>query len=152
MLPIRSAPPPGGPGPRPLAGRVLVVDDERAVRLLFERILLMEGFDVIVASSGADGLRLLGNDPKIALILLDLDMPGIDGRRFRSAQCSDARLAGIPTVVVTGTVVTSELRTELHATEYLRKPVVRADFIGVVERYCQRMGDTPLPEWHSDNA
>jgi CheY-like chemotaxis protein len=129
----------------PVAGRVLVVDDERAIRELFQRILLFEGFDVVLASGGAEGLRLLGTDPRIALVLLDLDMPAVDGRRFRLEQCEDPRLAGVPTVIVTGTVVTPEISTELQATDYLNKPVARSQFVQVVERYCSRIGDSPLP-------
>lgn len=126
-------------------GRVLVVDDERTIRELFRRILLFDGFDVVVASGGAEGLRIIGSDPSIALILLDLDMPGIDGRRFRVAQCSDPRLAGIPTVVVTGTVLTDEIRAEMNADDYMSKPVNHAQFMRVVERYCARIGERPLP-------
>ena len=128
---------------RPVAGRVLVVDDERAIRELFRRVLLFDGFDVVVASGGAEGLRLLATDPWVVLILLDLDMPDIDGRRFRQAQCEDPRLADIATVLVTGTVVTDEVRGELRATDYLSKPVSRAHMLHVVERYCGRIGDRP---------
>ena len=143
MAPIAHMPPP--------SGRVLVVDDERTIRELFRRILLFDGFDVVVASGGAEGLRMIGSDPSIALILLDLDMPGIDGRRFRVAQCSDPRLADIPTVVVTGTLLTDEVRAEMRAHDYLGKPVNHAEFIAVVERYCARIGDQPLPvSQHSD--
>ena len=129
----------------PVAGRVLVVDDERAIRELFQRVLLFEGFEVVLASGGAEGLRLLSTDPRIVLVLLDLDMPAVDGRRFRMEQCEDARLAEVPTVIVTGTVLTPEIRTELHATDYLSKPVPRARLIEIVERYCSRIGETPLP-------
>ena len=128
----------------PAAGRVLVVDDERTIRELFRRILLFDGFDVVVASGGAEGLRILGSDPSIALVLLDLDMPGIDGRRFRFAQCSDPRLAEVPTVVVTGTMLTDDVRAEMRANDYLGKPVNHAEFMRVVERYCARIGDGPL--------
>jgi CheY-like chemotaxis protein len=146
MLPAQSqAPAPSGTDVHPAAGRVLVVDDERAIRELFQRILLFEGFDVVLASGGAEGLRLLGTDPRIALVLLDLDMPAVDGRRFRMEQCGDPRLADVPTVIVTGTMLTPEVRAELQATDYLSKPVPRARFIQIVERYCARIGDTPLP-------
>jgi CheY-like chemotaxis protein len=124
--------------------RVLVVDDERAIRELFRRRLLMAGFDVVVASGGAEGLRILGTDPRVSLVLLDLDMPGIDGRRFREAQSSDPRLAGVPTVIITGVALTDTLRRQLQANDYLSKPVDNAQFIQVVERYCRRVGDRQL--------
>jgi CheY-like chemotaxis protein len=139
MMPVSVSPSDTAPSRTP-AGRVLVVDDDRAIRELFRRVLLFEGFDVVVAPGGAEGLRVLGIDPAIALVLLDLDMPGIDGRGFRRAQSSDPRLAGIPTVVVTA-VLTDANRAELNATAYLNKPVPRARFIQIVERYCGRMAD-----------
>jgi CheY-like chemotaxis protein len=125
--------------------RVLVVDDERVIRDMLRRMLLFAGFDVVVAAGGAEGLRILGTDPQVALVLLDLDMPHIDGRCFRSAQRSDSRLAAIPTVIVSGVLFTDELRRELDAADYLSKPVRQATLVATVEKYCPRIGDRPLP-------
>jgi CheY-like chemotaxis protein len=118
--------------------RVLVVDDDRAVREVFRRSLLLDGYDVIVATGGAEGLQLLGSDPNIGLVLLDLDMPHIDGRRFREVQRSDTRLAAVPTVIITGTSVSAALRDELQVLEYVSKPVNRTGLLAVVGRYIVR--------------
>jgi CheY-like chemotaxis protein len=128
--------------------RVLVVDDDRSVREFFRRTLLFAGFDVVVASGGGDGLHALGADPDIALVLLDLDMPRIDGRRFREVQRSDERLAATPTVIVTGMMLTDALRAELGATAYVTKPIGPGQLVALVERYCARVGDQPLPLSH----
>lgn len=124
-----------GGGPRFVARRVLIVDDDRSVRELFRRCLLLAGYDVSVASGGAEGLQALGTDPTIGLVLLDLDMPRIDGRRFREVQRTDPRLEAIPTVVITGTNLTDDVRRELRATDYLSKPVQREQLVALVERY-----------------
>ena len=117
--------------------RVLVVDDDRAVRELFRRVLILAGLDVVVAATGgAEGLRMISTDPQIAVVSLDLDMPGIDGRRFREAQRSDARLAHIPVIVVTATVLDEATRTALAANHYLAKPVNQKDYVNVIAAYC----------------
>lgn len=135
-LPVDATAP--GPGPalsRTPGRRVLVVDDDRAVREFFRRCLLLDGIDVVVAPGGAEGLQALGTDPAIGLILLDLDMPKIDGRRFREVQRSDTRLAAIPTVVVTGTIITSEIRDELQAVDYIAKPIDRTRLLAIVNQH-----------------
>jgi two-component system chemotaxis response regulator CheY len=48
-------------------------------RTLFSRLLQSAGFDVVVAEGGAAGLQKLREDPGIRLVLLDLNMPEIDG-------------------------------------------------------------------------
>jgi CheY-like chemotaxis protein len=129
----------------PSADRVLVIDDERVIREMLRRMLLMAGFDVVLAAGGAEGLRVLGTDPHVALILLDLDMPGIDGRRFRDVQRSDPRLASVPTIIVSGAVFTDELREQLQVAHFVQKPVRQATLVRLVESYCRRIGDARFP-------
>lgn len=133
-------PPPAGAGtarPRPTAGRVLVVDDEDAVREMFRRSLELAHFDVVVAAGGEEGLRLLRDDPAICLVLLDLAMPGMSGRTFRDLQRADPRLATVPTLIVTGSALAQIVHDELLAEDYLLKPVAREHLISVVARYCK---------------
>ncbi|MBI5560530.1 MAG: response regulator [Deltaproteobacteria bacterium] len=58
--------------------RVLVVDDEEGIRLLYKEELEEEGYDVELASSGEEALKKLEGD-HIDLVLLDIKMPGMDG-------------------------------------------------------------------------
>jgi len=140
MITLMSNPMPGGHADAAPA-RVLVIDDEQSVREMFRRSLLLAGFDVAVASGGAEGLKMLGTDAEVGLVMLDLDMPYIDGRRFREAQRSDPRLAAIPTVIVTGTPITDGIRDTLQASDYLSKPVGRAQLLSVVGKYCGTQGE-----------
>ena len=121
------------------AGRVLVVDDEAVMRLLFTRSLQSAGFDVIAVEGAPQGLQKLREDPSICLVLLDLNMPGMDGWGFRREQCADPRLKDVPTVVVTGEPLARVVQGELHAKEYLLKPVGRDHLISVVSEYCEPM-------------
>jgi CheY-like chemotaxis protein len=107
------------------------------MRTLFRRSLESAGFDVIVAEDGPAGLQKLRQDPAIRLVLLDLNMPQMDGREFREEQRNDPQLKDVPTVIVTGAPLAELVQSELHATEYLLKPVGRDHLISVVSDYCE---------------
>ena len=144
-----SAPPARGDVSEPEAGRVLIVDDDRAVREMFRRSLELADFEVLTAGTGEEGLRILREDSGIRLVLLDLVMPGMDGHRFRAIQRADQRLATIPTVVVTGSSLGQIVHAELMALDYLLKPVGREHLVSVVARYCKPLGHEA--EQHSSN-
>ncbi|MDY7039911.1 MAG: response regulator transcription factor [Chloroflexota bacterium] len=58
--------------------RILVVDDEPSVCVALEAVLVREGYEVLTAHSGAEALQIMEQEP-VALALLDLNMPGMDG-------------------------------------------------------------------------
>ena len=65
--------------------RVLVVEDEGLVRMTMVDFLEDAGFHVIEAATGEEGLRELGENPGIAALLTDIEMPGsVDGIRLAS--------------------------------------------------------------------
>jgi two-component system response regulator MprA len=82
----------------------------------------MEGYEVVWSQDGAEGLDVLRRlDPLPMLILLDLMMPRLDGYEFRDRQRADARLAGIPVLVLTADPTPPDQLAQLNAT-ILRKP------------------------------
>lgn len=62
--------------------RILVIDDDLAIRVLLQAVLKRMRFDVDLAEDGAAGLEKLQNDPSFDLILLDLMMPRLNGYEF----------------------------------------------------------------------
>jgi|SRR6187455_220074 CheY-like chemotaxis protein len=117
--------------------RVLIVDDDPAVRETFRRILVDAGFQVMAVSGGAAALATLHDDPTIGLMLLDLEMPEVDGLAVRRAQLADPQLSSVPTVIVSGS---GDLRSDwadLCADDYLPKPFLRRQLLEVVSRYCK---------------
>jgi CheY-like chemotaxis protein len=129
---------PSGEAEEPLPrNRILVIDDDLEVRSTFAELLEYANFDVVSASGGAEGLRMLRYDPRIGLVLLDLMMPEMDGWRFRHAQRADTRLASIPTIIVSGSPLGSIVHEELQAADYLLKPVGRDHLVSVVASYCK---------------
>lgn len=70
--------------------RVLVVDDERAVRESLERALALHGFEVVTAAEGLEALRIVQGDAPPAVIVLDILMPGVDGLQLTRRLRADA--------------------------------------------------------------
>ncbi len=79
--------------------RVLVIEDDRAIREAVAEILSMEGYEVAEAGNGLEGLREARACPP-SLIVLDLMMPTMNGWQFREAQRHDPALADIPVLVL----------------------------------------------------
>ncbi len=106
-------------------GRILLVEDDDALRQVLAEVLADEGFRVDAAANGQvalDHLKRAGVSPD--LILLDLVMPVMDGWAFRSAQRADARLAHIPTVILSASFPPDSPRMRsLGADVVLSKPV-----------------------------
>jgi len=119
-----------GPGH---GSRVLVIDDDPAVRELMGRYLGREGFRVTVAASGDEGLRL-ARELKPDAITLDVMMPGLDGWAVLGALKADRTTADIPVVMLT-IVDDRNLGYTLGAVEYLTKPIERERLLAVLARF-----------------
>ena len=81
--------------------RVLVVDDNEALRENLAEALTLEGYDPTVAADGNTALRLL-SEAAFDAVLLDLVMPGIDGRAVLGQIRADPRLTRVRVIVTTG--------------------------------------------------
>jgi CheY-like chemotaxis protein len=79
---------------------VLVVDDDLGTREVMTTFLHLEGFDGVATANGQEALTYLRGGGHVAVILLDLAMPVMNGWEFRRAQLLDATIARIPVVVV----------------------------------------------------
>ena len=114
-------------------GAVLVIDDEAAVRDLMQRFLAKEGFRVVTASGGDEGLRL-ARELRPDAITLDVMMPGMDGWAVLSALKADPTVADIPVVMLT-IVDDKNLGYALGASDYLTKPIDRERLVTVLKQY-----------------
>ena len=115
------------------AGTVLVIDDEPTVRDLMQRFLIKEGFRVVLAAGGEDGLRL-ARELRPDAITLDVMMPGMDGWAVLSALKADPDLAEIPVIMLT-IVDDKNLGYSLGASDYLTKPLDRERLLSVLNKY-----------------
>ena len=117
----------------PRVGTVLVIDDEAAVRDLMQRFLSREGFRVVTASSGEEGLRR-ARELRPDAITLDVMMPGMDGWAVLSALKADPDVASIPVIMLT-IVDDRNLGYALGAADYLTKPIDRERLVSVLTQY-----------------
>lgn len=103
--------------------RVLVADDSSAMRAILRRQLHSAGCDVVEADSGAEAVRQ-ARACRPDLVLLDVDMPGLDGFQVMSVLRSDERVRDVPVIFLSGRVETSELveGLDLGAFDYIKKP------------------------------
>ena len=104
-------------------GRVLVVDDDEGNRLMLERRVRRLGHEVLSASNGQEALALLGTTP-IDLVLLDIQMPVLDGQQTLQILHADAGLRRIPVIVLSASRDIQRVARciELGAEDYLPKP------------------------------
>ena len=116
------------PGQKP--GPVLVVDDEPNIRTFVRLALEDEGYGVLTAADGAEALEVL-RATDASLILLDLRMPGMDGREFvqtyraqetEAAQRAQRPIAPVPIILVTASRIPEVDPEEFGASGVLRKP------------------------------
>ena len=121
-------------GPR-ATGKILVIDDEQTVRDLMRRFLAREGFDVVTAHDGEEGLAL-ARQLHPALITLDVLMPGLDGWSVLQALKADPELAEIPVVMLT-IVDEKNKGYALGASEYVTKPIDRERLRALLARFCE---------------
>jgi DNA-binding response OmpR family regulator len=81
--------------------RALVVDDAADIRLLADLVLTMAGFQVTGAASGREALRILADNDLPDIVLLDVQMPDVDGWETLARLRADPRTAGLPIVLCT---------------------------------------------------
>ena len=106
---------------------VLVIDDSLAMRSLLRRILSGSGFEVIEAGGGEEGLAHLQGRDDIQAVLVDWQMPGMDGCDFvRAVRADDAHRA-LPMMMVTAESELDQVARALAAgaDEYVMKPFTR---------------------------
>lgn len=116
--------------------RVLIVEDDLAIREALTEILEDEGYCVAGASNGQEAIQWLRTTAPPCLILLDLMMPVMNGWQFRAEQKQDPALAPVPVVVISAD---SDLRTKaasIEAVDFLAKPIELDRLLNTVEQFC----------------
>ena len=115
------------------APQILVVDDSLTVRRASQRLLERHGYAVLLARDGLDALEQLRlNTP--AAVLLDIEMPRMDGFELLTALRDDQRWHALPVAMITSRTATRhrEHAMQLGATAYLGKPFVDEELLGLL--------------------
>jgi CheY-like chemotaxis protein len=117
------------------AGRVLVVDDDAAIRQFIQMALEGSGYEVTTAEDGQQALASVRRTPP-QLILLDMRMPVMDGWAFTRAY-RETPPPHAPIVVVTAARDAGEYAGDVEADAFLAKPFNLRELLGLVARLVQ---------------
>ena len=112
--------------------RLLIVDDETHVAFGLKALLTARGYDVELAHDGREALERLAEPPVPHLLLLDNDMPELDGRRVLGAIRDDEDLADLPVLMTTAARI--DLTELQRVSGFLRKPYPRQVLFEMIER------------------
>ena len=118
------------------APMVLVVDDSLTVRRVTQRLLVREGYRVVLAKDGMDALERLAEEvPQV--ILSDIEMPRMDGFDLVRNIRADARLRDLPVIMITSRIAQKhrDYAAELGVDHYLGKPYAEDDLLALIGRY-----------------
>ena len=129
-----------------MKAKILLVEDNEQNRYLATFLLEQRGHEVLHAASGPQGLELAASW-RPDLILLDIQLPGMDGHAVARALKSDPLLKAIPVVAVTSYAMTGDREKVFAAGAegYLEKPIEPATFVDAVERFLRPPAAGPAP-------
>jgi CheY-like chemotaxis protein len=118
--------------------RLLLVDDERDVAIGLAALLRARGYEVEVAHTGEQVLEVLERDPLPDLVLLDYELPGLDGEAVLAHMRHEPRLAGVRVLMATASAVDLERLQRIRISGYLQKPYAREVLFKMLRRLLPR--------------
>jgi CheY-like chemotaxis protein len=115
--------------------KVLVVEDSKLLHRMYEMMLrpfAVEG--VFHANDGHEALQRLAEHPDTDLVLLDINMPNMNGLEFLEKVKADAALAEVPVVIISteGKNEDAQRGLEAGAVAYIKKPFDNEDFVRII--------------------
>ena len=127
--------------------RILYIEDNFQNRRLVKRLLSKKGYEIIEAEDGLQGIAIAARE-KPDLILMDINLPGIDGMEATSRLKSSRDLSHIPIVAVTAQAMRGDRERIMAAgcDDYLQKPIDNEQLINTVRRFI----GTPEPKVPED--
>lgn len=107
--------------------QALVIDDSRVARMVIRNVLTEIGIDVVEAANGREGLDRLQASPEVDLVLVDWNMPVMDGIEFVSAVRSQKAFDAVKIVMVTTETECEQVARAMQAgaNEYVMKPFTK---------------------------
>jgi CheY-like chemotaxis protein len=125
--------------------RILYIEDNFQNRRLVKRLLTKKGYEIIEAEDGLQGIAVAARE-KPNLILMDINLPGIDGMEATSRLKSSPDLAHIPIVAVTAQAMRGD-RERIMASgcdDYLQKPIDNEQLVNTVRKFIGTPDETPV--------
>jgi len=117
---------------------ILIIEDNEKNRKLCRDVLQVKGFRTIESETAEDGLKLVAEQMP-DLILMDIQLPGMDGITAMKQLKADSRTAKIPVIAITASAMTNNRTAMLGQgfDGYQTKPISLKEFLGEVERVIQ---------------
>lgn len=114
---------------------ILIIEDNEKNRKLCRDVLQVKGFQTIESETAEEGLKLV-QEKSPALILMDIQLPGMDGITAMKQLKADAKTKNIPIIAITASAMTHNRTTMLAEgfDGYQTKPISLKDFLGEVAR------------------
>ena len=118
---------------------ILIIEDNEKNRKLVRDVLQVKGYRTIASETAEEGLKLASEQP-LALILMDIQLPGMDGITALKQLKAEAKTKSIPVIAVTASAMTYNRQTMLAEgfDGYQSKPISVKDFLGEIERVLAR--------------
>ena len=112
---------------------ILIVEDNEKNRKLERDVLQFHGYQTVEAETGEEGVRLAQTSPP-ALVLMDIQLPGINGIEALGQLRADPRTRGIPVIAVTASAMTQDRQKIMAAgfAAYQSKPINVKEFVAAV--------------------
>ena len=122
--------------------KILYIEDDPASRRLVQRVLDNKGYQVVVAADGLEGITM-ARQHHPNLILMDINLPNMDGREITTRLRSLPNFSDTPIVALTAnqSAGSRELALAAGCTGFLTKPIDVPSFPGQVEAYLQGLSD-----------
>lgn len=113
-----------------MASKIIVIEDDPHILKLISQTLQREGYEVVTATDGSEGLRKV-RETHPHLVVLDISLPGLDGYQVCHHLRSEHATSKLPVIMVTAMSRPSDQRRgfETGADDYLSKPFVLSELI-----------------------
>lgn len=117
--------------------KILVIDDDSRNIFALTAVLKAKKYNCVAASSAKQGLDIMAKDSDIAVVLMDMMMPDMDGYQAMAKMREDENLKNIPVIAVTAQAMLGDRERCLNAgaTGYISKPVNVDELIVQLKKY-----------------
>jgi CheY-like chemotaxis protein len=116
---------------------ILLVEDDPDARTAVAELLRLDGYHVLEAGDGQEALSALSTGRRPCVVLLDLNMPGTSGWRFRALQLHDRAIADIPVIALSGHGGLEQQAQAMNLDGWLQKPLDFDKLLAIVGRTCR---------------
>lgn len=118
--------------------KIIVADDDESITSLISRIAVRQGFAPLIVSNGNKAWDMIRENPDTAIVIIDMKIPGVNGRILIEKIKNDKRLKHIPVIAVSGAVSVTDAADimEAGAVDFIKKPFSTATLAEIIKKKC----------------